>query len=174
MAKNKDVAFVPIAPVKPEQAQEAPTKIDTPQYPDAGVNYANYSKSVFSGNTYRLNKQEPMNFYYLAGPILGVSNYTTGFPKEGKKVYITSMQLTFDIVAENSDSYFSLINGSDSSNIKFYLRNLRNGVVQFTFPVPLIFDTAYTGSAPSGLNIQISAGTSDINSCSINFQGWTE
>jgi len=59
----KSVVYTPVS-LDPISNINAPKEIDKPDYPDKGISYAGYSKTLISGNQYQLNPQEQKDFTF--------------------------------------------------------------------------------------------------------------
>lgn len=79
----KPIAYVGIGTQQNPNIQ-APTKIDTPQYPDKYVDYAGYSKVSLSNNQFRLSPQTENNIgiYFPGGTPAGNYNINRGNPTQ--------------------------------------------------------------------------------------------
>lgn len=167
------VAYVPINNSKIPDSQ-APTKIDTPQYPDKGVSYAGYSKTPLSGNQFRLNPQEILNYTFSdTNKVNVLVSESCGFPENDKTLYITSMQIHTSVPAVTAGSYIQL---SSYPKVIYKQELVRSETVHIVFPTPLVCSAQYSSSVtPSGLELKYSTGAGGtINSISVNLQGWTE
>ncbi len=175
----KPVAYVGIGTQQNPNIQ-APTKIDTPQYPDKGVSYAGYSKIAMSGNQFQLNPQEIVNYHYDTGSKVAVEviEVLNDVLPNGKTLYITSLQIYFSILNLVADSFIKLEYFSSAGYVTIWGVNiLRNGDgLVANFPTPLKFDnTKKLDSFATGLQLHYSTGAANtINNISFNFQGWIE
>lgn len=174
---SKEVAYVPVSQVKENQVA-APTKIDTPSYPDRGVAYAGYSKTPLSGNQFILNPQTPWTFTQFITSFVGVQVHTLGYPDKGKTLYIKSLQIGTSISAVDANSHITLFDypkGGVTPKTLFKMGLLRSEHINFTFDVPLKVEGYYDSSSiPSGLTLYVSSGAATLNTVVINMQGWIE
>lgn len=165
---TKEVAYVPIAPAPNEQVK-APEKIEEPQYPDKGVSYGGYSKTLFTGNQYRLDKQDAA---YNGGAAVfagGEAGATISHPGGGtKNFYCTNLVFMTQKagVIANVDN----ITIRDGSLNKMILKELviNNTLLNFHFTVPLLF----TKGNSLVINYTNARAAGDI--VAINFYGWVE
>jgi hypothetical protein len=145
-SKTIGVAYKPLNNVDLSKV-EVPTKIDIPNYPDVGIRYEGYSKTIYSGNTFRLNPQEvaegSINATYAAGnlgfSILGSS----GGLNSAKDLYVTKLIIqnyTTGVVATTDT--VTLFSGTV---VKLRIRELQpsgngNFFLNFDFAVPIKFN----------------------------------
>lgn len=174
----KPVAYVGIGTQQTPNIQ-APTKIDTPQYPDKGVSYAGYSKTALSNNQYKLNPQEIINYTYSAtNKVNVIVSQTIGYPENGKTFYVSSIQIHTSVPALTAGSYieFNDYLAGVSGNTVYRQELVRSETIHIAFPTPLVFKNSFiTGSTPSGLELKYSTGVGGtINAISVNIQGWVE
>lgn len=165
MVKN-DIAYVPLAPA-PTSEVIAPTKIDIPTYPDKGVAFAGFSKTLLGQNSYKLNPQEPFDFNIdtvCAGGETGF-NYTIS-THTGKTHYVTDL---FIVAWPNSVNRITL---SDPENGKVFFYKLNdNGAqligyyVHFSAPIEL---------KNNRMRLGLSAAAAATDEYVINIYGWSE
>ena len=93
MASISPKVYVPIAPAN-AKIIDAPIKIDIPSYPDKGTAYAGFSKSLFTGNQYRLNPQSPFDFNILWSPTASTSTTLLLSGDANSEHYITAIHIS--------------------------------------------------------------------------------
>jgi len=168
MAKNKDVVYVPPSIISKTQI-EAPTKIDTPQYPDAGVDFGGYSKTIYSGNTYRLNAQNVTDInisHTFTGASFGLSILRAN--KDKKNFYCTKINISrYRAGAIVGSSFLSVYDGV-SGRILMHSIEPTGAFwsIDLDFKVPLRFDTDISVSTSTAFAIN--------DSLCLNFYGWEE
>lgn len=165
-SKSSPVAYVPLTKTT-ETVATAPTKIDTPDYPDVGVAYAGYSKKLSSGNTYRLSVQEPFeqqaSFLWTASNTLLTLNVLN---KTGKTIYLSKITASFFTDTNNHVTIYMYNSGTDYKSIGVLACRATNTVsCIIDFPAPIPVTKLQWGAAPVG------AMTGRI---SLNFTGWYE
>jgi hypothetical protein len=169
MVKKNEIAYVPIAPVEKAQVQ-APEKIEEPQYPDKGVSYGGYSKTLFTGNQYRLSKQDYVDnntSITFAALATGVSITNPG--GGNKDFYCNKMIIT----SQKSGAIANIdeVSVRDGlNNIRLRLRELtiNNVLLNFDFVVPLFFSK----SNPITVVYTQARAAGDI--LAVNLFGWIE
>jgi len=182
---DKELVYTPISKVEPEQVQ-TPKQIDKPDYDDVGVSFKGYSKSLYSGNDFRLN---PQRSYYLLGHSDGTFNLAAGdfvditinalgtvkiespiadFTKE--KAYITSMCLRVVATTTNTRLILRVYDGVvAAATIPFILNYPTDNLQEVIFTPPLKFT--------KGIHVVIkneSAVPCVVDAASVNFYGWLE
>lgn len=179
MAKKKEssVVYSPIGEI-PTQILQTPQKIDIPQYPDVGISFAGYSKSLYSGNIYKLN---PQDRYIKHGVCIwgaGITAFYFDNLQYGKKdVYITDIIIYNHPINWGSLDYFSVQYGDGTTNetvYRFPPQLWTDGIN----PIAKI-DTKFTIALKipkTALRIYIVASSAPGNgSLTIfNFYGWAE
>lgn len=157
---------------------ETPREIDKPDYPDIGVKYAGYSKTLISKNNYRLNPQTPWSYTQKTGtlaPGTTIINYLAN-PPEGKKLYITGLQMGCSVSAIDANTYFKIDSTTGTNVTLFQIALLRSEWASYTFNPPLVVDLGVRPNVVVGEGVAVtiaSAGVT-INQCSYNLQGWIE
>jgi len=150
------------APPIETQLGELIDKFEQAPYPDSGVRYDGYYKTLLAGNRFEVKKQNPVSFAKDFGAI--------DFQFTTKRTYITSISvLAAGITGTGTiGNSWSLRNGSSSGTVIFDAI-LRDGDSEFsaTFPTPLQFPDGCYADMPSV------AGVTD-GDFTINVSGFTE
>jgi len=163
MAEKNPVAYVPITET-PQNPIQAPTKIDVPNYPDKGTAYAGFSKTLISGNNYKLNPQTPFDSnvatIYAAG---NTTSTITLVEDTTADCYITTIVIYANMAAQ------TVCRLQDPANGRIYWRGLLTNTVrptQFTLSAPLktSYRAQFVMSTPA-------AGGEEV---AINIYGWAE
>jgi len=152
-----------------EKVINAPTNIDKPDYPDIGVAYAGYSKTLLSGNQYRLNPQAPYDqtniINYLGASTLTTITNLTG----GKDLYCTKIIMyLFRVGGGIGGSY---VNIGDGTVVRVSV--MENPAVAtegfiLDFPTPIKF------SKDNNFLVAYSTARAAGDRLLINFIGWIE
>lgn len=176
MANTKD-KLVAYKPVSSTQNVEAPSKIDTPQYPDQGVAFAGYSKKYIGNGQYKLFRQEfkssGTRFGWVASD--GELSLTINSEANTKNFYIT------DIVIEGFSDiacYYALgsMTGIGSTApVLFRLmcaagNTIHQQILHFTVPLPFLTTTIFI--QPLGLTTGTPLAVT--GRCYIEYFGFTE
>lgn len=171
-SKSIGVAYTPSSKDIPI---EAPQKIDTPQYPDAGISYAGFSKTLYAGNIFRLNPQQPIDWNITqtwgAGSTGAQFFGPTGILTEGKDFYVNKIIIgNYKQAAVGNNDTITLASGSDA---KLVLRELQptliaNFLLDFNFETPLKFKKGNT------IVVQYSAARGAGDFLVLNMYGWAE
>lgn len=148
--KTSEVAYVPLVETT-QVIAEAPTKIDTPDYPDVGVAYANYSKKLQSGNNFRLSKQEPYERTTLFGWTAGAGILAVGpGNKEGKDIYITEITLTCYSDTACFFSVYDLNTAGDYNTLAIIVCGAgQTNSAYYHFASPILLKKLYIAVAPN-------------------------
>lgn len=164
-----DIAFKPLTPVKAQDVQ-APTKIDTPDYPDKGTTYAGYSKTLYSGNTYQLNPQSQEDVSYGASYAGGETQTGLSNPfLNVKDFYVTKIILGIYHTGALIGGATTTI--SDGNNVR--IRVMEDASVStdnydLDFLTPLVF------KKENNIILSFSNARNAGDIISITFIGWTE
>lgn len=94
----KPVAYVGIGTQETPNIQ-APTKIDTPQYPDKGVSFAGFSKSALSNNQFKLNTQQENSIHVHIGPGIPAGTYNIDRANGTKNFIIQFVEIAYNMTA---------------------------------------------------------------------------
>lgn len=164
-----DLAYVPTSSGNFAKEIIAPTKIDTPNYPDQGIAFAGFSKTLYSGNEYRLNPQSEDDQSFLFHYVAPTGLSTIPNPWGGKDFYCTKIILqTYVAGAMIAGDYVIVADGSVTRCAMFEDPLRPINTYNLDFNTPLKFT--------KGNNIQIvytgdrAAGDYTI----LNLFGWTE
>ena len=146
-----------------------------PPYPDAGVDYAGYSKTQKGPAEFVLNPQTLYNDTVIQTALTGSSTSYMANPPEGKQLYIKSVQINCSVAAVDVNTYVQLIDSFNLTNQKILWQTqlLRSESVEVTFGVPLKVANSRFGGV-RGFMIKINAAATTINAISVNVQGWIE
>jgi len=160
-----EIAYKPLEPFKSASAQ-APLKIDIPNYPDAGVSYAGYSKKIFSNEIFKLNKQTPFDFNFDWLPAAGVTTTNFILSQSTDKHYLTDMFIT---CWPNSVNKLKLQDGVVGRTVFWILNqnisSIQSYNVHFTVPIQLTNNM---------LTAVLSAPAVATDEYVVNFYGWSE
>lgn len=174
---NKEVVYKPLSDTSKIQEIATPTKIDTPDYPDLGVSFAGYSKTLISGTTYKLNPQQlkQISLYSSFGGAFtsAVINKTE---LQEKDFYVTDIYLALfsQYAGASLTSYVYIRDGvggtrrvSVSERINTAANNFNTYVLHFDNPLKFSKENQY---------IEIAFQTARIagDSISITLSGWIE
>jgi len=167
MAKNKETVYVPTAPVSKEQAQ-APTKIDTPDYPDKGVGFANYSKTLISGNNFKLNPQIPFDYNVTWTPAGGVTNVTLNLTQSNQNVhYLKKILISHYTINSMIITLSDPLNGRVFLLFRYNNSAFSDRTINFDFDIPLKIET-------NQIQVTLSAGAVLGDEFNINIYGYSE
>lgn len=152
--KKIGVAYVPTSSDIPALA---PQKIEEPSYPDIGTAYAGYSKSLMSGNQFKLNPQNTFDYNLNWTPGVGiVSGWAYLTEAHDKSHYITSIVITPWPNSVNSIEFREYetarrfyVQINDNFTIPVTAINfgipikIQNGAVQFVLSAPAVASDQY-------------------------------
>lgn len=150
----------------------APKEIDKPEYPDKGINYAGFSKTLLSGNNYQLNPQIPadinINYSFVGAELAFDLNRVN---QESKDFYCTKVHLTYknngSAVAINDD-----IRIRAGSNGYIFLVFAENPAayweLDIKFTIPIFIPKG------SGLRFSFTRARAANEFLCANFYGWEE
>jgi hypothetical protein len=169
MVDKIGVAYVPLS--SSIQTPSAPTKIDTPDYPDAGTAYAGYSKTLISGNQYKLNPQNEDDRTHLITFAGGETSHNLTNPLLGSKDYYVRKILIYWrsnglIIPE---PYLTISDGTMVRLVVVLEKQAGNSYVyDIDLPIPLKF------SKDNYIRFTYSIGLQAGDRLIANFFGWNE
>lgn len=149
--------------------KETEINIDKPDYPDQGISFAGYSKSLYAANQYRLNPQFFKN-YNILNPADGSAVQIV--VENNKKFYLKKIILTLTSTAGGVGRATLLV--YEKTGVSVLLRLASSASVaderitkdwDFDVPIPLDDSFYYMYSG----NGSVAAGT-----VFLNFIGWVE
>lgn len=166
-------AFIPISKDLPTISNSnAPSKIDTPNYPDKGVAFAGFSKTLISGNEFKLNPQDEHDINMSGTLAGGETLLNTGVISATKDYYVTDMILDHYRVGVVGNTYeISIKDGNDA--VRVLLRELHFSDLM-TLPLVLHFSTPIKFSKGNACVIQFSNAAGAGDYILINLYGWLE
>jgi hypothetical protein len=169
MVKKNEVAYVPLAPVEKSQVQ-APEKIEEPQYPDKGVAYGGFSKTLFTGNQYRLSKQDYIDSNVSSTFTGGETGVAITNPGGGTKDFYCSKIIITSQKAGAIANVDEISVRDGLNNRRLLLRELtiNNVLLDFDFVVPLFF------SKNNPIYVTYSAARVAGDILAVNLYGWIE
>jgi hypothetical protein len=166
------VAYVPLAPA-PQNDIQAPTKIDIPSYPDKGVAYAGFSKTIFSGNSYQLNPQSLVDFNSSANFLGGESGVSIAM--DATKDFYCSKIVLMSWHPGASANIDTINVRSGSTDNKLILHEMSvfttagfTNMVNLDFNVPLLFQKGQS------IVVNYSRARDAGDKIVINLYGWLE
>lgn len=169
MAKN--IVYKPVS-LDPISNINAPKEIDKPDYPDKGIAYAGYSKTLLSGNNYQLNPQIPadinINWTFVGGELAFDLNRVN---QETKDFYCTKVHITYknngSAVALNDD--IRIRAGSSGYIFLVFAENsAAYWELDLEFNVPIFVPKG------SGLRFSFTRARAANEFLCANFYGWEE
>jgi len=165
-----DISYKPLIPVNIKDVQ-APTKIDTPDYPDKGTTYAGYSKTLYSGNTYQLNPQTQEDLTYTVTCTGGETQHTLANPFLNDKNFYVTKILLYVYRAPGVRIGGQRIRIGDSNIIRVTL--MENVVLDYD-AYDLNFDQALFFNKTNNVVLDYSTSRTAGDVFVINLVGWTE
>lgn len=179
MANKQPVAYVPLTTAGSNLQIQGPTKIDTPDYPDEGVSFAKFSKTLISNNQYKLNPQQPhvsWSFSSLPGAGTNVNFVKAGSVIADKDFYVTDMTLSLYTTYAGATvcSYLNIRDGVGGAVRCVLLEktntagaNFNNYTIHFDVPVKFSKEQPYIN-----FNFGVARIIGDV--ISFTFSGWAE
>lgn len=162
----KEVAYVPLIPLIDTEFI-APAKIDTPSYPDKGVAFANFSKTLLTQNSYKLNPQTPFDFNIDTVAAGGETSFTYNIsPNVGKEHYITDI---FIVAWPNAVNRLSLLDPEDGR--VFFIKLNDNGGILFGYHIHF---TVPVKMKSNRVRLSLSAAATASDEYVLNIYGWSE
>lgn len=144
----------------------APQKIDEPSYPDAGTAYAGYSKTLQTGNQFRLNPQTTFDYNLNWTPGAGVtSGWTYLTSAQDKTHYVTSIVITPWPNSVNSIEFREYQTGR-----RFYVQindNFTIAPTAINFGIPIKIQNG-------AIQFVLSAAAVASDQYAVNIYGWYE
>lgn len=154
VSKSIGVAYTPTSSEIPTLA---PQKIETPSYPDEGVAYAGYSKTLMAGNQYKLNPQVKFDYNLHWTPGAGTtSGWSWLSNAQDKNHYISAIVITPWPNSVNSIEFREYQTGrrvyvqiNDNFTIPVTAVNftipikIKNGAIQFVLSAPAVASDEY-------------------------------
>lgn len=166
-------AFVPISKDLPTISNSnAPSKIDTPNYPDKGVSFAGFSKTLISGNEFKLNPQDELDINLSGNFVGGETQASTNVFSITKDYYVTDAIIDNYRAGLVGQTYeISIKDGNDA--VRILLRELHlcsssaaHLVLHFSVPIK------FSKGNQCILSFSNARGAGDY--ILINFYGWLE
>lgn len=151
---------------------EAPKEIDKPNYPDKGISYAGFSKSLYSGNEFKLNPQIEADINFFVTWLFGETNLDLNRVNQSTKdFYLKRLYFNHHNNGAVTGSVCSITFKAGAGGTTFL--SMQENPATFAtydieFPIPI--------KIPVGLpiNISFSRARAANESSGINFYGWEE